>query len=168
MATALQGFRLTARCCACSPLSRRYAARTIARRRAFATTPLRYESEPSPQERDLARKVEKAIGYNIVDELEADKREFQEIVDSEIEYGPPGPDVSKRKKKMKDTFLNYGEKEPYEDGDFEEDTHDDLPTLAHGELEQHREWRHYARLAAWEMPLLSSMLLSNSNWRTEC
>jgi hypothetical protein len=41
-----------------------------------------------------------------------------------------------------------------EDDDFERD---DITSLAHGELEQHREMREYARIAAWEMPLLSSM-----------
>jgi len=41
-----------------------------------------------------------------------------------------------------------------EDPEFQED---DITSLAHGELEQHREYREYARLAAWEMPLLSSM-----------
>jgi hypothetical protein len=30
----------------------------------------------------------------------------------------------------------------------------DISSLAHGELEQHREARHYARIAAYEMPRL--------------
>lgn len=42
---------------------------------------------------------------------------------------------------------------PEEDPEFEED---DISSMAHGQLEQHREYRHYARLAAWEMPLLTS------------
>lgn len=37
---------------------------------------------------------------------------------------------------------------------------DDITPLAHAELDQHREMRQYARLAAWEMPLLSSIVLS--------
>ncbi|KAI9824641.1 MAG: hypothetical protein M1819_000842 [Sarea resinae] len=37
---------------------------------------------------------------------------------------------------------------------FEED---DISSLAHAELEQHREIRDYARIAAWEMPLLSKL-----------
>lgn len=41
-----------------------------------------------------------------------------------------------------------------EDGEFKGD---DISSLAHGELEQHREMREMARIAAWEMPLLSSM-----------
>lgn len=37
--------------------------------------------------------------------------------------------------------------------EFEED---DILSMAHGKLEEHRELREYARLAIWEMPLLSS------------
>jgi len=37
---------------------------------------------------------------------------------------------------------------------------DDLTSLGHGELEQHRELREYARLIAWELPLLSRMFIS--------
>lgn len=39
-----------------------------------------------------------------------------------------------------------------EDQEFE---YDDISALAHGDLEQIREHREYARIAAWEMPLLS-------------
>lgn len=44
-----------------------------------------------------------------------------------------------------------------EDGD---DTFndDEITSMAHAELELHREVREYARIAAWDMPLLSSML----------
>jgi small subunit ribosomal protein S35 len=37
--------------------------------------------------------------------------------------------------------------------DFEED---DIMAMAHAKLEEHREFREYARIAVWEMPLLSS------------
>jgi small subunit ribosomal protein S35 len=39
--------------------------------------------------------------------------------------------------------------------DFEED---DIMAMAHAKLEEHREFREYARIAVWEMPLLSSKL----------
>lgn len=44
-----------------------------------------------------------------------------------------------------------------EDGD---DTFndDEITSMAHAEMELHREVREYARIAAWDMPLLSSML----------
>ncbi|KAK4100020.1 mitochondrial ribosomal protein [Parathielavia hyrcaniae] len=38
--------------------------------------------------------------------------------------------------------------------DFEED---DIMAMAHAKLEEHREFREYARIAVWEMPLLSKM-----------
>ncbi|KAL7270974.1 37S ribosomal protein S24, mitochondrial [Rhizina undulata] len=34
---------------------------------------------------------------------------------------------------------------------------DDISSIAHGELEQHREARHYARIAAYEMPQLTAL-----------
>lgn len=41
--------------------------------------------------------------------------------------------------------------------DFEED---DIMAMGHAKLEEHREFREYARVAVWEMPLLSSKLAS--------
>ena len=50
-------------------------------------------------------------------------------------------------------FFGEGEEELGPDDDY---YGDDITALGHGELEQHRELREYARLAAWELPLLSS------------
>ncbi|RQM05538.1 hypothetical protein DH86_00001563 [Scytalidium sp. 3C] len=61
-----------------------------------------------------------------------------------------------RGKKPKQTFMNMGEPEPFED-DFPEEEEDDISTIGHQELEHHREMREYARLAAWEMPLLAKL-----------
>ncbi|POS85303.1 hypothetical protein EPUL_003001 [Erysiphe pulchra] len=63
-------------------------------------------------------------------------------------------DAPEKPKKLKQTFLNMGESEPWEQENMLPDDEDDLTSLGHGELELHRELRHYARLAAWEMPLL--------------
>ena len=59
-------------------------------------------------------------------------------------------------KKQKLGLLNMNEKDSVEDPEFEED---DVTALAHGDLEQHREFRKYARLMAWEMPLLTSTFI---------
>ncbi len=60
---------------------------------------------------------------------------------------------------MKKRFWNEDE----EDTDLitdeqNEDTfnEDEIMSMAHGKFEEFREYREYARLAAWEMPLLSS------------
>lgn len=42
-----------------------------------------------------------------------------------------------------------------EDGD-EEVNDDEITSMAHAEMEFHREMRQYARIAAWDMPMLSS------------
>lgn len=63
-------------------------------------------------------------------------------------------DAPEKPKKLKQTFMNMGEPEPWEQENMLPDDEDDLTSLGHGELELHRELRHYARLAAWEMPLL--------------
>ncbi|GAB7345801.1 hypothetical protein MBLNU457_4062t1 [Dothideomycetes sp. NU457] len=52
-------------------------------------------------------------------------------------------------------FFNEGEREDL--GPDDEFQNDDITSDAHRELEQHREIREYARLAAWEMPLLAEL-----------
>jgi hypothetical protein len=61
-----------------------------------------------------------------------------------------------RRDKEEPGFWNYGQ-ENADVGEDEEFQGDDLPSAGHAELEQHRELREYARLAAWELPMLHSM-----------
>lgn len=46
-----------------------------------------------------------------------------------------------------------------EDGD-EEINDDEITSMAHAEMELHREMREYARIAAWDMPLLNSKTIA--------
>ena len=62
-------------------------------------------------------------------------------------------------RRIKPGLFAMGEDEEQDTGEDDQFESDDITSLAHSELEQHREMRHYARLAAWEMPLLSSMSL---------
>lgn len=64
-----------------------------------------------------------------------------------------------RPRRRDDGFFNEGEKEDI--GPDDEFAEDDISSHAHGELEQHREIREYARLAGWEMPLLASKFWSH-------
>lgn len=52
--------------------------------------------------------------------------------------------------------LWYDEEDPFTNTDEEPFDEDDITAMAHGKLDQVKEMRHYARLAVWEMPLLSS------------
>ncbi|KAK6841809.1 hypothetical protein PG995_000894 [Apiospora arundinis] len=64
------------------------------------------------------------------------------------------------KKMKKETFWGEDEEDPdmlVEDIDDEEPADDDIMSMAHGKLEEFREYREYARVAAWQMPLLSKL-----------
>ena len=64
-------------------------------------------------------------------------------------------------------FLAEDEDEPDDIGEDPTYEGDDISSLAHGELEQHREMREYARIAVWEMPLLYSTLIPHPNLPTD-
>ncbi|RJE23623.1 37S ribosomal protein Rsm24 [Aspergillus sclerotialis] len=54
-------------------------------------------------------------------------------------------------------FWSADEDDEFADVEDADDTFydDDIPSMAHAELEVHREVREYARIAAWDMPMLS-------------
>ncbi|KAL8684007.1 MAG: hypothetical protein Q9186_000037 [Xanthomendoza sp. 1 TL-2023] len=54
-------------------------------------------------------------------------------------------------------LMAMGEIDEQDSGEDEDFDGDDITSTAHGELEQHREIREYARIAAWEMPMLSKL-----------
>lgn len=70
---------------------------------------------------------------------------------SEIQRGfpPPGP-----RPRITPGLMAMGEVDEQNSGEDDEFDGDDISSIAHGELEQHREIREYARIAAWEMPML--------------
>ena len=166
MATALQSFRFTSRGCICRHAAHAFATASIDGRRAFTSTP----RSQKKINKDLAQKLEGAgisvreflAGQELAakfqsgEALEEIEKEADQLIPELLSDGPPAPALQTGRRKLKQTFLNMGEPEPWEEEHIMEDDHDDITPLGHGELEQHREMRHYARLAAWEMPLLSS------------
>ena len=67
------------------------------------------------------------------------------------------PEIPKSREKFVPGIMSMGEIDEEGSGtddDFNGD--DDISSTAHGELDKQRELREYARIAAWEMPLLSS------------
>jgi small subunit ribosomal protein S35 len=183
MAAALHSFRLTARSCRCRSISHRYTTKSIGRRRAFSATPFRGRGREDDIE-DEDGEVEELDSASALKRAKRQKEEYlyslrlagntREDVAEEAAFieawGAPGEesglgmpyaheemeDKGPKKRpsaKLRNTFMNMGEDELIEE---EEDNSPGISTLGHGELEAHREKRHYARLAAWEMPLLSS------------
>jgi small subunit ribosomal protein S35 len=157
MATVLQSFYFAARSCRCRPGTHQYASKSIAKRRVFSTT----LSQRTSDDKDINAKSKKAgtllpsrprVTKAAIKQKTAPlKAEIRGLAAEQALEAPP------RKKKLKQTFLNLGDPEPWEEENLMTDDQDDMTPLGHGELEKHREMRHYARLAAWEMPLLSSM-----------
>lgn len=169
MATTLQTFRFTARSCKCRPSPHQYATKSIGRRRPFSTTPAQRNEEETDDTEAIQAALDKAAkGPNAqygtflqseVSNLDKRLSRFEQSATNSLKnkIRPPQFPFQKRKEQIAKTFLNDGEDEAI-DGfpDFNEEDDEDIPTLGHGELEHHREMRHYARLAAWEMPMLSS------------
>lgn len=163
MAAVMQSLRLAARRCPCRPAVRQHPTKSIGIRKTFATTPLRREEggsqgtppQEQPTEEELEARNDKLIERAIDREL---SNQIKEFVNSGVIYesSKEDRDAPIRRRKPKESFMNMGEEEPFEDEDDKEDDEDDIGTLAHGELEHHREMRQYARLAAWDMPLLAS------------
>ena len=67
---------------------------------------------------------------------------------------PPSDPVPNRR--IKHGIMSMGEDDEIDSGEDDIFQGDDISSLAHGQLEQQREIRQYARIAAWEMPLLAS------------
>jgi small subunit ribosomal protein S35 len=90
-------------------------------------------------------------------EIDADIAEMAREIDREVEpmryldYRAKGQEVGFWADDEDDEF---GQVED-DDDDFSEE---DITSVAHSELEVHREMREYARIVAWDMPLLKSRL----------
>jgi small subunit ribosomal protein S35 len=91
------------------------------------------------------------------EEIDMEVAEMSREVDREVEplryldYRARGQEVGFWADDEDDEF---GQVED-DDDDFEEE---DITSVAHSELEVHREMREYARIVAWDMPLLKSKL----------
>lgn len=109
----------------------------------------------SPEERQQWREEAQTMHDHMTSpEVESELQgEVSQAVYETVEEVPHTESTMKR---IKPGFFAMGELEEQDSGEDPEFEDDDITSLGHGELEQHREMRHYARLAAWEMPLLSS------------
>jgi len=93
-------------------------------------------------------------------ELERVIQQYTEDVDERY------PEKPAERERISKGFFNMGEREDL--GPDDEFQDDDITSDAHRELEQHREIREYARLAAWEMPLLASKWIVNQASKDFC
>ncbi|KAH7562349.1 hypothetical protein BM1_01869 [Bipolaris maydis] len=124
------------------------------------TTPTKDFKEMSQAERDTAmldnlRASLAEIDPSVVaDALRKGKRGLPQTQDFGLETDEDFEIEEDDKRKASMGFWAEGEESMGPDEDY---YGDDLTSHGHGELQQHRELREYARLIAWELPLLSHL-----------
>ncbi|KAG9193778.1 hypothetical protein G6011_03813 [Alternaria panax] len=90
----------------------------------------------------------------VADALRKGKRGLPQTRDFGLETDEDFDIEEDDKRKVSTGFWAEGEESMGPDEDY---YGDDLTSHGHGELQQHRELREYARLIAWELPLLSHL-----------
>lgn len=180
MASASTALRLCARAIARpQPASTFRRTRPLLARRTITTTPLRWRPSKTPEDGDQA---DEASDYNFVESMLEDVPPEQRTPDMVAELQKLEAQLADQEKQMhkgldEQSATLFKEPRPQRDSfwfDEEDDdpaTHDivgedfdedDIPTMAHGKLDEVREMRHYARVTAWEMPLLASTFIPPS------
>lgn len=109
----------------------------------------------SPEERKQWEEESKQI-HDHMSSPEVEQELASTVALAAHEFSEESPHVAVNIPRIKPGLMAMGELEEQDSGEDEEFEGDDITSLGHGELEQHREMREYARIAAWEMPLLSS------------
>ena len=113
----------------------------------------------SPEEKIIYQEEAAAIDALMSSpEVESELNAEVSRLAAEAAQEAPSPKSTAGPNLIKPGFMALGELDEQGTGEDEVFKGDDISSLAHGELEQHREIREMARIAAWEMPLLSSTL----------
>ncbi|OHE95306.1 hypothetical protein CORC01_09451 [Colletotrichum orchidophilum] len=101
--------------------------------------------DPEAQQMSVAQYLKKEMGR--------DEQEQEPILTSQ-----EWKKVSSESRPVKSSFW-YDEDDPTAstEGAMEEFDENDITPMAHGKLDEIREYRHYHRIMAWEMPLLSKL-----------
>ena len=108
------------------------------------------------QELSDLHKVAHNEGFNSIDEY----LEQQIHASFKVTGGQRGLDFDNNilnpKPNRTNPMYDEDDDELMRDPPFNEADQDDMPDFAHAKAQEIKEFRHYARLAVWEMPLLSS------------
>ena len=179
MAAASTAFRLCSRAIARPRPAPALHARPLLQRRTLTSSPLRWRPAKNPGEEDpeAAESEEPSSDYNFVETMLADIPAKDRSPEMEVELEELRTQLENQESNMHDGLDEmsaklFKEPRPQRDSfwfDEEDDDpttqdivgdefdEDDIPTMAHGKLDEVREYRHYARIVAWEMPMLASM-----------
>lgn len=120
------------------------------------------ELEGDIQEIDESEEVDPAVYERALAELQRDPSFERATRSQERAVNNMGEVMSEAMRTPRFTNrLFWGDEEPDHDLlsdelDVDKFDEDDIMAMAHGKFEEFREYREYARIAAWQMPLLSS------------
>ncbi|KAI0851344.1 mitochondrial ribosomal protein [Daldinia vernicosa] len=171
MASGVQSVRLCLRAFRHPPTPRKVAPRIppiYVPARALSSTPIRW-SRASKREEDELEEDEEDDGSVSVAEMERSLRaalrdpEFEastRIQEQMLNNANAIMSNAQRVPKLKRPFWHDEEEDTdliTDERNEDEFDEDDIMSMAHGKLEEYREQREYARIAAWEMPLLSKL-----------
>lgn len=156
-----------------TPAPRKVGGRIYAARRAFSSTPMQRRPAAKKDEADdfeeddgdvdpaeMERSLHAALKNSDID-LEASTRLQEQILggaNAVVSQATRAPKIS-----ISRSFWHEDEDDSdmiTDERDEDEFDEDDIMSMAHGKLEEFREYREYARIAAWEMPLLSKLARS--------
>ncbi|KAI0833194.1 mitochondrial ribosomal protein [Hypoxylon sp. FL0890] len=172
MASGVKSMRLCLRAFQHAPAPRRVGRRIYVARRALSSTPIQWrpaakedeaeepEVDDEDDDMDIAE-MEKAYQAALKDpniDLKGSTRSQEQIlgaVSAVVSNAQRTPNVF-----LARTFWHEEEDDPdliTDERNEDEFDEDDIMGMAHGKLEEFREYREYARIAAWEMPLLSKL-----------
>lgn len=177
MAAATTALRLCARAIARPRPTPTLRARPLVPHRTLAGTAFRWRPADTPDEGDeAALDHETESDYNFVESMLADIPPEERTLEMHQEMRDLEKRLADQERVMNKTLDEesitlFKEPKPltqsfwFDEDDDDPMTHDvvgedfdedDIPTVAHGKLDELRERRHYARIVAWEMPMLSS------------
>jgi small subunit ribosomal protein S35 len=139
-------------------------------RRPFSVTPLRFREldeqdaeEPATSEFDSDEPSDlqtSAFDFKAWDDEELLDEETRREIDADVEkIDTQIPIDFMENTRQKPGFWAEGEEDEMAEVEDEDQKDDAITSMAHTQLEEHRELREYARIVAWDMPSLSSMLL---------
>lgn len=97
----------------------------------------------------------KSNNANTLDEYFENESRQTSVVREDREVDEDLKSIDFGERPMKSSMW-YDDEDPYTNTDEDPFNEDDITSMAHGKLDEVKEQRHYARLAVWEMPLLSS------------
>lgn len=144
----------------CTPTRQKPNCRPVPRRstRPFSVTPSRAKYSKRREQSDLDDEEQRPPREDEIQDAHLDPEVLKEAdrdVD-DIDRQTPPVDFDDKPPRRRGIFAEDEEEDELATEEDDEIADDAITSMAHTQLEEHREQREYARIIAWDMPSLSS------------